>query len=152
MKRPALAALAFVIVLVGCVKTRPDEATNDASASSGATPTERPVGHSVEHCESLLIAAERTLAEARAAATVECATSDDCALIESSACTPGCSDRAVAKSALAGYAATRERLRATSCKRWSDGRCAVTTPKPAPICPAVTLACTDGKCVARQKT
>ena len=148
MKRLALAAV--VLVLVGCVKTRQGEATNDAAPTPEviAPGTDSTPGLSVEQCETILVEAERARLRARAAAPATCKAADDCALVESSACTPGCSDRAVAKSGVAGYAAKRDELRATKCKAWNDGRCAVITPKPMPMCAAATAACVAGKCIA----
>lgn len=140
MSRRLLSA-GFLLLAVGCVKTRPTEA-QDAGTTAVSSAL------SVERCEALLIDAERALSQARAAAPQACTTAGDCTLAETSACYPGCADWALAKAGMAEYAATRDALRAGACKAWSEGGCATTTPKPAPKCGVASVACTNGKCVA----
>ena len=145
-----LALVATLVLLAACVKSERKE--EDAGVPLGAVvgTTARPSGLSTESCEQILVGAEQKLAKARADAPTDCHADGDCVLVESSACVPGCTDRAMAKTAAADYRAARDRLRASDCKRWNDGACATTTPKPAPTCPPVRAACTKGKCTAQR--
>lgn len=146
MKRALLA-----IVLVGCVKTQPDG--HDAGAGAVATstaavaaPTSTSLG--VTDCESMLVDAEKKAGEARAAASTQCKTDDDCTLVESGVCVAACADRAIAKNALPAYVAVRDALKSTTCRKWTEAECPKTTPKPAPACKPQKAACTGGTCVA----
>lgn len=133
--------IALALVLVGCVKTRVDE--HDAGATAAAT-----AGLGVEQCEKILVGAEKTLSEARAAASTDCKTKEDCTLVYTGACVGSCPAHPIAKSSEASYESTRARLRDTSCKAWNEGGCPNTTPKPTPTCRAFQVACTNGRCVA----
>lgn len=143
-------ALLLFFFLMGCVKSKPDGA--DAGRASPPVPTSTATTQStaftVQQCESLVVDAERKLADARNKASADCKKDDDCQLVETSACVPSCIDRAVAKKAVAEYVKEREMLRSTSCKLWNDAECPRTTPKPAPQCKPMKVACNANKCEA----
>jgi hypothetical protein len=143
--------LITALVGVGCLKSTPapseDAGTTAAPVVSATTTTNSNV-FTVQQCESLVVDAERKLAEARNKAATDCKKNDDCQIIETSACVPACSDRAVAKKSVAAYAKERDMLRQSSCKLWNDAECARTTPKPAPQCQTMKAVCNANKCEA----
>lgn len=119
------------------------EATGTATAAttaSGSAP------FTVEQCESLLVDAERKLAETRSQAPADCKKDDECKLVDTSACIPACADRAIAKKGVEAYSKRREELRMSSCKLWNDAECARTTPKPQPQCAPMKAVCRASHC------
>jgi hypothetical protein len=138
----------FGLLLIGCVRSRPDE--KDAGAPPPAAPVVTPAatstGFTVAQCESLLIDAERKLSSERSRAPSDCKNDGDCQLVETSACIPACVDRAIAKKGVDHYMKEREILRQSSCKLWNDAECARTTPKPQPECPPMKAVCKAGQC------
>lgn len=147
-----LSSLVGLVGLVGCVNSK-KPASQDAGtappAVSQATPSTANVNSNaftVEQCESLLVDAERKLADARSRAQTTCKKDDDCKLIEMSACIPACVNRSIARMAVEPYMKEREMLRQTSCKLWNDAECPRTTPKPTPQCPEMKAICRAGRC------
>jgi hypothetical protein len=146
-----LTALVFALGGVGCLKSKPaptEDAGSTAAPIVSATATTNSNVFNVQQCESLVVDAERKLADARNKAATDCKKDDECQLIETSACVPACSDRAVAKKAVTAYAKERDMLRMSSCKLWNDAECARTTPKPTPQCLTMKAVCKANKCEA----
>lgn len=138
-----------------CVRSRPSEQdagpAPSASLAPQATTRSTSTAFTVSHCESLLIDAERKLSNERSRAATACKTDDDCKLVETSACIPACSDRAMSKTAVDGYLKAREQVRTTSCTLWNAAECPRITPKPAPECPPMKAVCKTGHCDAVPK-
>jgi hypothetical protein len=146
MKRALL-----LLTLVACVKSKPvseEAGTTASSATAAPQPSATSTAFTVMQCESLLVDGERTVATARGKAAVDCKKDDDCQMIETTACIPGCADRAIAKKAAGGYAKEREQVRMGQCKLWNDAECPRTTPKPTPECKPMKAACKANKCEA----
>lgn len=143
----------LLLFLIGCVKSKPEggdagQASPPAPASAATSQSTSSTAFTVQQCESLLVDAERKLAAARNEAAADCKKDEDCQLVETSACVPACSDRALAKKAVAAYVKERDMLRDSSCKLWNDAECSRTTPKPVPDCKPMKAACNANACEA----
>lgn len=139
------------VTSMACVRSRTDEKKRQdapGATAPAATAATNSTAFTVQQCESLIVDAERKLADARNKASADCKKDDDCQLVETSACVPACNDRAIAKKAAGAYQKQREMLRNTSCKLWNDAECARTTPKPMPDCKPLEVACNANKCEA----
>jgi len=138
-----------LLFVQACIKSRPEEKdAGKVEAPPAQTASTTSAAFNVQQCESLLIDAERKLADERAKAPTDCKKDDDCKIIETSACVPACNDRAIAKKGEAAYTKQREILRQSSCKLWNDAECPRTTPKPQPNCAPTKAVCKANRCEA----
>jgi hypothetical protein len=100
-------------------------------------------------CDKLAAEAHASIAAAQAKAASSCAHDDDCTIVSTAACPPGCEVAAVAKSSERSLGEAVARMGIGPCAEWSNRDCARTTGAPVPSCAPHTAVCANGACSAK---
>jgi hypothetical protein len=122
----------------------PGAGSGGGGSAGAGSPAERAA------CDELATKARAGIAAAHAAASKSCARDEDCAVVTTSVCPPGCEVAAVARTAESTLREAVVNAGRGPCTTWRDRDCLHVTGAPVPSCVPYAATCASGTCAARR--